>query len=120
LPARFTNPLNREFYPDNHVEHVKIDAGSNSFPVVRVHAILDFSPRMLDELYSAWRAQIAERRLWTVGGLVGLATLLVASLAGYLRLDAATHGGYRRRLKLATVSLIVAGGLIAASVLPMG
>ena len=67
-----------------------------------------------------WREQIVERRLWTLGSLLGVFTLILGATATYLRLDAATSGAYRLRLKLATVALIVAGGMGVAMMLPVG
>lgn len=59
----------------------------------------------------AWRRHAALRRMIVLAELLGMLVLLVAAAAAYLRLDIATQGAYRRRLKFAAVSLIAAGGL---------
>jgi hypothetical protein len=102
----------------SHVEPIVRTSGVSDFRVYRVHWQTELSPAVRDSLYPAWRAQVVEKRLWSLGSLFGLFTLVVATATAYLRLDTRTSGAYRRRLKLAAVSLIVAGGLVAASTLP--
>ena len=85
----------------------------------QAHLRLKLSPTVRDELKPIWRSQIVDRRLWVLGSLVGMVTLILATTATYFRLDAVTNGTYRRRLKLAAVSLIGAGGLIVGAILPM-
>lgn len=111
---------NDDVFAERHIEQVERKMAGHMVDMYRAHALLKLSPQLRAELHPVWRDQIVEQRLWTLGGLVALVALSVASIAAYLRLDAATGGSYRRRLKLATVSLIVAGGLVAATTLPIG
>jgi hypothetical protein len=121
LPANFVDvQSNHSLFPKQFVEPIDRTVGTHSFRVQRVHALLSLSPQVREDLYPKWREQIVGRRLWSLGGIAGMLTLVVGSIAGYLRLDAATKGSYRRRLKLATVSLIVAGGLAAATFVTTG
>lgn len=83
----------------------------------RAHLRLDFTPQLHDALQERGRALIVEGRVLHFGGLLGLVTLMLATAAGYFKLDDATAGAYRRRLKLAAVALIAAGGLATARVL---
>src|SRR5262249_31756632 len=79
----------------------------------RAHLRLDMNSSLRKALQGSWNNQIVNHRLIELGGILGLATLTLASLAGYYRLDDATHGQYRRRLKLAAAALVSAGGLVA-------
>ena len=103
-----------------YVEPITHTTGTVDFEVYRVHAQVVLDPPLRGALHKVWREQISQRRLWTLGSLLGFATLLVGVCAAYLRLDLLTQGAYRRRLKLATVALIAAGGLAAAGLMPMG
>lgn len=72
-----------------------------------------------EERRAALKAAMVAPRLWTVGAGVGLLALIFAAVAVYFRLDAATDGRYRTRLKLATTSLLTAAGLLATALLPL-
>jgi hypothetical protein len=111
-------------------DHAQVDLFVEPYKVVtagepqgittnRAFVLISLSPEVRQQVYLTWREQIVERRLWAFGGggVFALATLIVGAGAGYLRLDTLSHGAYRRRLKLAAVSLIVAGGLAVAAVL---
>lgn len=65
------------------------------------------------------REAVVTPRLWILGGVFGLLTIIVVALAGYFRLDAKTEGRYRFRLKLATTSLIVGTGIVLTAMLPL-
>ncbi len=78
---------------------------------------VELSPSVRKQILPLWRNQIVEKRIWALGGLAGLLTLTFGTLAAYFRLDQRTSGVYRRRLKLAAVSVIAAGGMAAATVL---
>ena len=87
----------------------------HSFQINRVHLQIELSPELRKEIYPVWRAQVVQHRLWSLGGLFGLVTLILGTTAAYLRLDRQTSGTYRKRLKLAAVSLIVAGGVVVVT-----
>lgn len=100
-----------------HVEQFVRGSAESPFLVRRLHAEVELSPAVRDELRPTWRRQIVEPRLWSLGTVAGLLALACGATAGYLRLDALTQGQYRRRLKAAAVGLIVSGGLLAARLL---
>jgi hypothetical protein len=79
----------------------------------RAHLRLNLSPTLQDALHASWHDQVVAHRLKELGGILGLATLALATCAGYFRLDDLTRGQYRRRLKVAAASLIAAGSLVA-------
>lgn len=83
----------------------------------RAHLRLDFSPEFRDGLQQTWRGKAVSQRLVALGSVLGLATLMLGTAAVYFRLDDATQGAYRRRLKLAAVAMISAGSLAAFQVL---
>jgi hypothetical protein len=88
-----------------------------SFTVYRAYEQVELSPAVRKKILPLWRDQIVEKRIWALGGLAGLLTLTFGTLAAYFRLDQRTSGLYRRRLKLAAVSVIAAGGMAAATIL---
>ncbi len=102
-----------------YIEKQDRDFGRFTAPMYRVHLQLRLSPRLHDKFREPWQAYVVERRLWGLGSVFGLLTLLTATMTSYLRLDALTAGAYRRRLKLAAVSLIAAGGLVVWKILPI-
>lgn len=79
----------------------------------RAHLQLELTQATRQALHESWHGQIVTHRLTVLGGLLGLVTMMLATSAGYFRLDDLTGGLYRRRLKLAAASLIAAGSLVA-------
>jgi hypothetical protein len=87
------------------------------FRVFRAYNQVELSPAVRKRIFPLWREEVVGRRIWDLGGLGALLTLTFGTLAVYFRLDDRTSGLYRRRLKLAAVSVIAAGGLAAATLL---
>ena len=79
----------------------------------RAHLQLELNSAMRKALHDSWHGQIVSHRLTVLGSMLGLLTLMLATSAGYFRLDNLSGGLYRRRLKFAAVSLIAAGSLAA-------
>lgn len=100
-----------------YVERLTRETEKHTFDVRRMSALLEITPDLRRQVYEIWRGQAVERRLWHLGGLVGLATLVLATIASYLRLDARTSGAYRGRLKLAAGLLITVGSLVVVRTL---
>jgi hypothetical protein len=109
--------VKRKAVKKTFVEPIQRSTGLNEFSVVRVYHQVELSDDVRNAIYPSWRGQIVDSRLWVLGGLLGFITLMLGTAATYLRLDMLTKGNYRRRLKLASVSLIVAGGLGLAAFL---
>jgi hypothetical protein len=82
----------------------------------RAHLQLELNSAMRKALHDSWHGQIVSHRLTVLGSMLGLVTLMLATSAGYFRLDDLTGGLYRRRLKFAAASLIAAGSLVAVVV----
>ncbi len=98
------------------VDRKTVSSGT-PFRVYRGYNQVELSPSVRNQIYPLWKTEVVDRRIWALGGLAGLLTLTFATLSAYFRLDARTTGLYRRRLKLAAVSVIAAGGLAAATLL---
>ena len=97
-------------YDEEITRHTK----NATFTVYRVHKQLAITPETEAAIVTAWQSQIGRQRLWALGGVVVFLTLLTGGTTSYLRLDRRTGGQYRGRLKLATASLVAAGGLVVA------
>ena len=82
----------------------------------RAHLQLELNSAMRQALHDSWQGQIVSHRLTVLGSMLGLVTLMLATSAGYFRLDDLTGGLYRRRLKFAAASLIAAASLVAVVV----
>jgi hypothetical protein len=77
------------------------------------HLQLELNSALRQGLHDSWHGQIVSHRLTVLGSMLGLMTLMLATSAGYFRLDDLTGGLYRRRLKFAAASLVAAGSLVA-------
>ncbi len=115
IPAEF---LREHALRRSYVEAVPHDFGPVKAMRYRAFFQVELSPRVRDRLQPIWREQIVSRRLRAIGLLLGFVTLMLATGAAYFRLDELTQGAYRGRLKLAAVSLTLAGGLVAWALLP--
>jgi hypothetical protein len=103
----------RAFAVREHFEEtVQQNLGPVSASMYRVHLLLDLSGATGEKLAQLKKDALVTERLWLLGGGTGLLTLLFSTIAGYLRLDAATHGAYRGRLKLAAASILGAAGAV--------
>jgi|SRR5579863_5425908 len=79
----------------------------------RAHVQLELNSALRKGIHDSWHGQIVSHRLTVLGSMLGLLTLMLATSAGYFRLDELTGGLYRRRLKFAAASLVAAGSLVA-------
>jgi len=80
--------------------------------MVTLHALLVFDRQMNARIQERWDRIIIHERLWLVVAVAVPLFLLLATVYAYLRIDLATGGSYRARLRLATGAAILA--LIAA------
>jgi membrane protein implicated in regulation of membrane protease activity len=94
-------------------EQFHVEVGAFNPPVYRVTWEVSLRPSVRESLGAAQRIAERHRRLWNLGGGFGLATLLLGTLAAYFRIDAATQGRYRSRLKAAS-------GVVAAAAAATG
>jgi hypothetical protein len=92
------------------VEHELAESG-RTFEMVKVRWLVELSESTRQALQRDWQAEVSQTRFGLLAGVVGLLTVVFGVLATYFRLDLRTDGEYRKRLKLGTVSLIVAAAL---------
>ena len=85
----------------------------------QLHALVEFDDALRADMHRLWRqAFVTDRLRYAAGGFA----LLLASLAavcGYLKIDLATEGRHRRRLRWASALaiLLVAAGAVGICVL---
>jgi hypothetical protein len=101
------------------VEQREHQTDTAAFQMHVARLTLELSPAVRNAYAEYWRERIAGVRLVVLGGLVALAIVIVTVAAAYFRLDLSTGGKYRAGLKLAAVSLIVAGALVLAQIHPL-
>ena len=75
-------------------------------PIIRTTAVVNF-----DKAYQSYRLS---QRLWYLGGGLGVVLLMLSVIYGYLKIDLATAGAYRWRLRLAAAGIVL--GTAAAAV----
>ncbi len=80
-----------------------------------LHALLEFDQVVNARLEEEWDKVVVAQRIGGVGTLAGAVLLLLAGVYGYLRIDLATGGRYRGRLRLAAATAILV--LIAAGLM---
>jgi hypothetical protein len=107
--------VNAEVLKEQYAETVD----SPSFGrMTRLHALLQFDRKVKDRVRKEWdRLQLEQRLLYAGGGLGGL-LLLLSVVYGYLKIDLATKGAYRGRLRVLSAAMIF-GLSMAAGVLLM-
>jgi hypothetical protein len=102
-----------------HVQRIDRQTVSSGTPfhVFRAYYQVELSPAVRNQLFPLWKQEIVDKRFSKLGALAGLLTLTFGAAAAYFRLDDWTSGQYRRRLKLAAVMIVTAGGFAAATLL---
>jgi len=75
-----------------------------------LHVRLKYDRKVQGELRAMARQSLVNSRLRLTGAGAALVLALLGTMFGYLKIDAATRGGYRWRLK--TGAALVAGGLL--------
>ncbi|MCA9109263.1 MAG: hypothetical protein KDA52_04895 [Planctomycetaceae bacterium] len=94
------------------IEQTKLAVGEFEEPVFTAYWHITEPEKLDSQLFAAWRPEALKSRLWLFGGGMGLLTLLFGSMATYFRVDEATHGKYRNKLRVGTGALwaLIAGG----------
>lgn len=84
-------------------------------PMVRLHCRLQFDRSFKARVLEAYREALVGERLRVVGAWAAIGLSLLTLGFAYLKVDLATDGNYRRRLRLGAAAVILIG-LIAAAV----
>jgi hypothetical protein len=107
-------PADRIQLPEGQLEHAILKerfeetVQSSVGPMVQLHLRLEFDPATQALIKEAWhRTQVAGRLWLTATGLATVLALLTV-LLGYMKIDIATGGAYRGRLRLAAVAATLA------------
>jgi len=115
--------VNAEILKERYAETVD----SPSFGrMTRLHALLQFDRKVKDRIDQEWsgvqkewaRIRMERRLVYAGGGLAGI-LLLLSVVYGYLKIDLATKGAYRGRLRVLSAAMIF-GLSTAAWVLLIG
>ncbi len=83
-------------------------------PMTHLHVLLQFDRQVKDRVVEENRRVVVAGRLKAVGRWAAAGLVMLTVAFGYLKIDLATDGAYRRRLRLAAVLALLA--LIAAVV----
>ena len=84
-------------------------------PMVWLHVLLKFDRKLKDQVLEAYGRATVNRRLQLVGAWAALGLGLLTVAFGYLKIDMATGGAYRGRLRLGIAAVIL--GVITLVVL---
>jgi len=109
LPADYAR---RHLVKDQWLEKINTSLGE----MYNLHALLAFDRQVEGKLRDAWNETVAAARLVLAAVVLGGAILLLSVIYGYLKIDLATGGAHRQRLRLATagiVALVAAGAAYA-------
>ncbi len=81
-------------------------------PMTHLHVLLQFDRQIKDRVLDEYRRAVVDGRLKKIGGFLVAGLTLVTVAFGYLKIDLATGGAYRGRLRIvaavAVLTLIVA------------
>jgi hypothetical protein len=94
-------------------ETVAVQFGEHTQTMHRAHWQIERTPEVARFFFDHWRPLAVQQRLVWAGAAVGLLTLVFGAIGAYFRLNAATGGRFRGRLRFATGAVCIAGGLAA-------
>jgi hypothetical protein len=87
-------------------------------PMTQLHLLLKFDRKVKDRVLEEHRRVVVDERLWVAGVWAAIGLGLLTAAFGYLKLDLATGGIYRRRLRWLAGTVILVG-VIAVAVAAM-
>jgi prefoldin subunit 5 len=76
-------------------------------PTTRLYVLLQFDYPVNARIEEEWDKVVVTERLYGVGSLAGMVLMLLAGVYAYLRIDLATGGAYRGRLRLAAAAVLL-------------
>jgi|GEM_PF-3193604 len=103
--------LKQHLVHQRYVEKTVHDFGRVTGEMYRLHLQVALGPALRETLTESWQQQTSVRRLKSLGGLSLFATFILATFAGYFRLDSRLQGRARNRLKVLAAAVILAGGV---------
>ncbi|MCA9074180.1 MAG: hypothetical protein KDA93_04040 [Planctomycetaceae bacterium] len=87
------------------IEQTTLTVGEFEEPVFTAYWHITEPEDLKSQLFTAWRPEALKSRLLLLGGGLGLLTVLFGSMATYFRVDEATQGKYRNKLRVGTGAL---------------
>ncbi len=107
-------------------ETIQRSTENHKFKMHRLHGQVYISEK---ELAFAWRSiqkvvvqnekNITKENVWISGILLGMLTLLLGTIATYLRVDTLTNGTYRNRLRFAGTAVVLLGTMVGVFLLKL-
>jgi hypothetical protein len=107
---------------DEHVEPTRHEFGGVTQEMYQVYRLLEFDEADRDYFAALSRNTKVARRLTYAGFGLASVLILLSTAFGYLRIDQATAGQYRRRLQLVTTGVIlslVGGAAVFVRLVPL-
>lgn len=92
---------------DSYEQSYRQDLGSYVARMHRVHLQVELSPSVRSQLKPIWREQVVDQRLWEIGGLLSVITLVLGMGAFGLRVAPPLRGV--QRVGLAAALVLVSG-----------
>lgn len=90
-----------------------VEVSLSEAPLVRLHALLEFDRTANTRIDDAWQKAVVQHRVWNSAAVLGGLLTVLAVAWGYLKIDLATSGTYRWRLRilaaLAILGVVFAG-----------
>jgi hypothetical protein len=112
-PARWQAQLSPDYARQYLVKEQWLEKVNTSLgEMVDLHALLCFDRQVEGKLQDAWKETVLGMRLVLSGAALGGVVLLLSVVYGYLKIDLATAGAYRGRLRFAAAAMVL--GLAAA------
>lgn len=76
-------------------------------PMLRLHVLVGFDRQATQRIRQEWDNLIVQRRVWTLASSGAVLLLTLSVIYAYLKIDLATGGRYRGRLRLAAGTALV-------------
>lgn len=102
----------RHLVKDQWLEKINTSLGE----MYNLHALLSFDRQVEGRLRDTWTGIVTAARLLLAAAVLGGALLLLSVIYGYLKIDLATGGAYRGRLRFAVVVILALAAAGAAVV----
>ena len=78
-----------------------------SVPMIQLHVLLEFDHAVNGRIQEEWDKLVVAERLYGMGALTAVVLALLFGVYAYLKIDLATGGAYRGRLRMAAAAVIL-------------
>ena len=90
---------------------IPLESSESYGELVDLHVLLKFDTAAREQIAAMCRQKVVETRLMDTGGCFAILLILLGLLLAYLKIDLATAGAYRGRLRIAMVAVILIGAV---------